>query len=272
MGFKRLENKIQNYMLEEEQAMKDRIREYEQKQLEEYRELQSRAYRDRKVLWHKLSKILPSEPKSIILDPIDIDSASEEISDVAESPVYTVGSALQSFGSLTTAMTTLEHQKRKAEQEEEKPTTKPVKQSGIDTPKTTWKNSRISEKKPRDSDWMFQFDEDDNESLKAESEDIQNEPQDDDLDDFNIDDYDDFRPNNYPIASSVPVSIPAAFTALGERSPPATKKDQQQQQQRRRGVRTDFDTPSVEESRVDQDMMSKSFAVPVSRNKVRGMW
>merc|ERR1712137_318279 len=56
--FKQLQQDMQEYLKEEEKAMHQRIREYEQKQLEEHRELHTRAYRDRKVLWRRIDEEL----------------------------------------------------------------------------------------------------------------------------------------------------------------------------------------------------------------------
>ena len=105
--------------------MRDRIREYEQKQLEELREAQTRAYRDRKVLWTKINKNLtqPDQPVSSQPEP-----SAATTTDSLPKPI-----ALPTANQNTATSPG-------------KTSAQPAESDKLATPTSTWKNSRITEK------------------------------------------------------------------------------------------------------------------------------
>jgi hypothetical protein len=157
--------------------------------LEEFRELQSRAYRDRKVLWHKLNRLItnPESVKFLVESPPSPSSKKDVVQETPSAPTQP---------------------DRTADSQDTTETTQP---------KTTWKNSQVSAKKLTDSDFLFQFDDEEPYDTKSEPEEAVAEP--DDSDDVDFEDFYDPRPSSFQIASSVPVSIPAQFAALGAEKP-----------------------------------------------------
>ena len=106
-------------------------REYEQKQSEEFRELQTRAFRDRKVLWTKINKNLDQLSQSVVQTESTTPAPSTVSASTTESLPKPISLPIPQI--LYTSPTG-------------KSTIQPGESDKLATPTSTWKNSRITEK------------------------------------------------------------------------------------------------------------------------------
>ena len=84
--FNSLEQQVQCYLKKEEQLMQQRIEEFKRQQQQKFLALQSAAYRERKILWHKICRASNhSEDRrlSIVLAPDRV--KNEEIGNTGNS-------------------------------------------------------------------------------------------------------------------------------------------------------------------------------------------
>ena len=150
----------------------------------------------------------------------------------------------------------------------------------------TWKDSRITERKEQ-GDWLFQFDDELDQRGDDPSQD--DDPL-DDPEDYDNDSDDEQTPlreetsvhssyQEYQMAASLPVVIPTRFGATSNRgstrgsreSPPTHSTNQQQVAgSHRRPLQGsgEFEIPAAR-GNADQEILSKSFAIPRSRNRVK---
>lgn len=153
--------------------------------MEELRELKTRSFRDRKVLWHRIDQELKKSDAG--------DAETEKILEKQE-PGKEAHFANEDVDQLSEIETNL------VSSDAEDPV------SGANK----WKNSRI--KVDKGNDWLFQFDD---EEYRQNSED---DDDDHSFNDFDVeidptaaDDYDDandYRPPEFHMAASLPVNIP----------------------------------------------------------------
>lgn len=152
-------------------------------------------------------------------------------------------------------------------------------------PVNTWKNTKISDKMTASSEWLFQFDDDDD--VRGNNDNVDDNDDDgifdDDFDDdFEIaepenlyEDVNDTRAPGFHMAASVPVNIPTLLDRkLNMRSNNTTKKTSQvpaEEPVRASFSNSVFEVPGSDtrQSHADQEILSKSFAIPLSRNRVR---
>merc|ERR1712137_9041 len=263
--FKQLQQDMQEYLKEEEKAMHQRIREYEQKQLEEHRELHTRAYRDRKVLWRRIDEELAKAKDDNTTSPVPL-------SGPASSPAL-----LPTESPIEQAVVETEVSEP---QETQTPAIKIQAPSG-----NTWKDSRITERKEQ-GDWLFQFDDELDQGAGPSHDD---EPL-DDPEDYDINSDDEQTPireeapvhssyQEYQMAASLPVVIPTRFGAASRESlresrgsPPIHSTNQLQREHvagsHRRPLQGEFEIPAAQ-GHADQEILSKSFVIPRSRNRVK---
>jgi len=263
--FKQLQQDMQEYLKEEEKTMHQRIREYEQKQLEEHRELHTRAYRDRKVLWRRIDEELVKAKQSGLTPAALLSAASPAI----VSSELTISSSVQDEDKIA-AETQPAHG----------PSIKVQVPSG-----NTWKDSRITERKEQ-GDWLFQFDDE----LDQRDEPSHDDEPLDDPEDYDINSDDEQTPireeapvhssyQEYQMAASLPVVIPTRFGAASRESlresrgsPPIHSTNQLQREHvagsHRRPLQGEFEIPAAQ-GHADQEILSKSFAIPRSRNRVK---
>jgi len=238
--FIKLQRQMQDFLAKEEEAMRSRIREYEQKQLEELRELKTRSFRDRKVLWHRVDQELkkPKSDNTIISTSVQTTETPKTVPTIVTEDVEETDSLLDPVAEKKT---------------------------------NTWKNSRIKEKESG-SDYLFQFDDEDPFRSTYDNDNLSADDFDDEVD-LNApeiatydDSYDYSRASQFHMAASLPVSIPANLMArtgkVKSKSPPSRKVE-------RKPFEGTFDLP--DQTNADSAILSKSFAIPKSRNRVRGL-
>merc|ERR1712137_649992 len=245
--FINLQRQMQEFLSAEEEAMRCRIREYEQKQYEELRELKTRSIRDRKVLWYRVNQELSKNKEDEV---IVISNNVDTIPDVNDDPL--------AAGELD------------EDQPADSPDASVVAQSS--PKKNKWMNPKFKAEKTTSSDWLFQFDDEEFEKSQPDPPDDLSDDFDDEIDTSESRGYDesnDYRSPEFHMAASVPVAIPAnRFT-----NPPPKKASKSPPSKSRRVIKPfegTFDIPEAVDPNADNEILSKSFAIPRSRNRVRG--
>ena len=160
--------------------------------MEELRDLKSRSYRDRKVLWHCIDKQLmnrvamdlatTTDDVTATTNIVEVDKGNEELIDI--------------------------ERKSRDKNVPASPTAKV----------NIWKNSRISDKDKltQSSEWLFQFDDEDEhpstpDRVYVSADEIDMDDENENEPEHLYEDINDTRAPGFHMAASLPVTIPNAF-------------------------------------------------------------